>query len=311
MANQVVITHFWNVIQENLFRGAEFLKYAVSHDAFVNGKSVELPQAGDVGDVLIDEGDVVLPLPIAPRTDTKVSYTLKNFRLPPTLIEDSEALELSYDKASSVLRNHVDKLNQAVGDFGAHAWAIDPTDTNATGRVLRTTGASSSNATPEGSTGTRKTLTIGDLAKAMAVMNNDDVPENEKYYCLMPANMYWDFITVNANVLNADYMNKGNLPTGIVKLVNGWFIINRSETARYNAAATALKAYGSAIAADDTSAAICWNSSYVSRALGSTRVYSDLDKPEYQGDIYSTRTRFRNKILRSDLKGVVTIVQEA
>jgi hypothetical protein len=311
MANQVVITTFWNVIQENLFRGAEFLNYAVSHDAFVNGNSVELPQAGDVGDVLIDQGDVVLPLPISPREDGKSSYILDNYRIPPTLIEDSEALELSYDKASSVFRNHIDKLNQAIGDNGAINWAVDPTDANSTGRILRTTGTAIAAATPEGSTGTRKSLLINDLAAAKARMSNDNVPQKDNFYCLMPSNMYWDFVNANKEVLNNDYMNKGNLPQGIVSYVHGWYIINRGETARYNSGATAKKAYGAAIAADDNGAAICWNSAYVTKALGSTRIYSDLDKPEYQGDIYSSRTRFQNKALRTDLKGLVTIVQSA
>lgn len=311
MANQVVISTFWNVIQENLFRGAEFLRYAVSHDAFVNSANVELPQAGDVGAVLIDQGDAVLPLPITPREDDKKTYALNNFRIPPTLIEDSEALELSYDKAASVFRNHVDKLNQAIGDYGAFNWAIDPTATAATGRVIRTTGTAIAAATPAGATGNRKSLLINDLASAKAIMGNDSVPELDNFYCLMPSNMYWDFVNANKETLNNDYMNTGNLPTGIVAKVHGWNIIVRGETARYNAAATAKKAFGSATAADDNGVAICWNSNYVARALGSTRIYSKLDLPEYQGDVYSSRTRFNNIIERSDLKGVVAIVQEA
>ena len=309
MANQVVITTFWNVIQENLFRGAEFLRYAVSHDAFVNGRQVELPQAGDVGDVLIDEGDVVLPLPINPREDGKETYPLKNFRIPPTLIEDSEALELSYDKAASVFRNHIDKLNQSIGDYGAFNLALDPTISAANARIIRTTGSASAFATPVSSTGNRNSLSINDLARARGFLANDNVPEMDNFYCLMNANMYYDFINANKEVLNNDYMNKGNLPTGVVAKVHGWNILLRSETARYNTGATAKKAFGSAYATDDNSAAICWNANYVASALGSTRIYSDLDKPEYQGDIYSSRTRFNNKILRDDYKGVVTIVQ--
>ena len=310
MANQVVITTFWNQVMENMFRGAEYLNFAVSHDAFVKGRDVEIPQAGDVGDVIIDQGNVTLPLPIAPREDDKKTYSLNNFRIPPTLIEDSEALELSYDKASSVFRNHIDKLNQSIGDYGAFNWAIDPTDPNSTGKIIRTTGSASAAATPIGGTGSRNSLSINDLASAKAVMDDDNIPDMDNYYCLMNSRMYWDFLNANKEVLDTDYMNKGNLPDGIVKTVHGWYIMRRSETARYNAAATAKKAFGSAFATDDNSAALCWNANYVARALGDTRIYSDLDKPEYQGDIYSSRTRFNNVILRNDLKGVVTIVQQ-
>lgn len=309
MANQVLRTTFWNVLMSNLFRGAEFLKYAVSHDAYVNDTSVEIPQAGSVAAVSVDQGNPVLPLPIAVRADGKRSYDLNNFRIAPTLIEHAEELETSYNKAADVLRNHIDKLNQEIGDFGAHAWGIDPA-VDATRRILSTGTASAKTLLP-GMTGTRKAISIDDLADARAVLGQDNVPETDNFYCLMPSKTYWNFLSDNASVLDQDFMNKGNLPDGIVAKVHGWYIFNRGETLRYTGAGAAKKAFGSANAATDEAGIVCWNANYVARALGSVKVFMNDDRPEYQGDLFSSLIRFSNVVLRNDLKGVVTIVQTA
>jgi hypothetical protein len=307
---EVLKTTFLTVIQNELFRGAEFLKYATSHDAYVKDKSVEIPQAGTIPAVQIDEGDVTLPLPMARRTDGKRSYNLKNFRSLPIVIENSEELETSYNKAASVIKQEIDQLNQSIGDYGAWDWSIDPTEFSA--NILRTTGTVSANALV-GSvmTGTRKSLLIADLSKAMAKLKSDNVPENNKFYCLMPANVYYDFLDANSNVLNADYMNKGNLEEGMVAKVHGWHIFTRADTSRYNVGATAKNAFGAAELVDDNAAIICWNESTVARALGSVKVFSDIGKSDLQGDSYSAMVRFRNTILRNDGKGVVTIVQSS
>ncbi len=305
---EVLRTTFLTVIQNELFRGAEFLKYAVSHDAYVKDKSVEIPQAGTTPDVTIDEGDVSLPLTISKRTDGKRSYNLKNFRTAPIVIERSEELETSYDKAASVIKQDLDKLNQTIGDFGAFEWSINPTEFS--DNILLTTGTATANALLPDMTGTRKSLLINDLASARAKLSNDNVPDNDRFYCLMPANVYYDFINVNKEVLNNDYMNTGNLPTGMVAKVHGWHIFVRGETSRYDLNATAKKAFGSANAADDNAGILCWNETTVASALGSTEVFANIGKAEYQGDLYSAMVRFRNTLLRNDGKGVVTIVQD-
>lgn len=309
MANQVLRTTFWNVIMSNLFRGAEFLKYSISHDAYVNDTSVEIPQAGNIAGVSIDQGDPTLPLPVAPREDSKRSYDLNNFRIAPTLIEHAESLEVSYDKAADVLRNHIDKLNQEIGDYGAFNWGVDPT-VDAT-RIIPSTGTATAKVLLPGMTGTRKGVSLTDLADARAILGQDNVPETDSYYCLMPSKTYWNFITANANVLDADYMNKGNLPEGIVAKVHGWNILNRGETLRYTTGAAAKKAFGTANAAGDEAGIVCWNSNYVARALGAVKVFMDSDRSEYQGDLFSSLIRFANVALRNDLKGTVTIVQTA
>lgn len=307
MAEVLRIT-FLAVIQNELFRGAEFLKFATSHDAFVNDKSVEIPQAGSIPAVQIDEGDVTLPLPFARRTDTKRSYILKNFRSLPIVIETSEELETSYQKAASVIQQEVDQLNQSIGDFGSHAWSIDPTEFP--DNIVLTTGASSSNAITGNMTGSRKTLALADLASARAILGSQNVPDNDRFYCLMPSNVYWDFISVNTNVLDTDFMNKGNLPEGMVAKVHGWHIFNRATTTFYAAGAGTINAFGAAVSATDEQGIVCWNESSVARALGAVKMFSDIGKSDLQGDSYSALVRFRNTILRNDGAGVVTIVQD-
>lgn len=305
---EVLRTTFLTVIQNELFRGAEFLRFATSHDAFVNDKSVEIPQAGSIPDVQIDEGDVTLPLPFARRTDGKRSYILKNFRSLPIVIESSEELETSYQKAASVIQQEVDKINQSIGDFGAHTWSIDPVEFS--DNVVITTGSSTTNALTGNMTGTRKSLSIKDLSKARSILGDQNVPDNDRFYCLMPSNVYWDFLDDNSNVLDTDFMNKGNLPEGMVAKVHGWHIFNRGTTSFYAAGAGTKNAFGAAVSATDEQGILCWNESSVARALGAVRMFSDIGKSDLQGDSYSALVRFRNTILRNDGKGVVTIVQD-
>lgn len=305
---EVLRTTFLTVIQNELFRGAEFLKFATSHDAFVNDKSVEIPQAGSIPAVQIDEGDVTLPLPFARRTDGTRSYILKNFRSLPIVIETSEELETSYQKAASVIKQEVDQLNQSIGDFGAHAWSIDPTEF--ADNIVLTTGTASTAPITGNMTGSRKSLALKDLANARAILGSQNVPDNDRFYCLMPSNVYWDFLNANENVLDTDFMNKGNLPEGMVAKVHGWHIFNRGETSFYAAGAGTRNAFGAAVTATDEQGILCWNESSVARALGAVKMFSDIGKSDLQGDSYSALIRFRNTLLRNDGAGVVTIVQD-
>lgn len=305
---EVLRTTFLTVIQNELFRGAEFLRFATNHDAFVNDKTVEIPQAGTTPDVTIDDGDVSLPLAISKRTDDKRSYNLKNFRTAPIVIERSEELETSYQKAASVIQSDVDKLNETIGDFGANEWSIDPTEFAS--NIVPTTGSASANCITGDMTGSRKSLSTKDLSRARSIMGGQNVPNNDRFYCLMPSNVYWDFLDANENVLDTDFMNRGNLPEGMVAKVHGWHIFNRATTSFYAAGAGTKNAFGAAVSATDEQGILCWNETTVARALGSVEVFANLGKAELQGDLYSALIRFQATLLRNDGKGVVTIVQD-
>lgn len=310
MATDVRTIHFLNTIKEKLFAGAEFVKTATSHDAFVNNLTVEIPQAGAIA--AVEEDRSSLPATIAQRTDTKQTYDLIEFTTDPMLLTKKEVAELSYDKLSSILKQHMDKLNDRIALRALYNWAGAGL-TTASGQIIETTGTGVAGIAPPSGTGSRLGLTLLDMANAAKKLDKDNVSDQNRYM-IMPPDMYWNFVEVNkAQLLNLDYnkgLTNGDIANGVVSNVYGFKIIKRSYTTVFdNETAPVKKAVGAAAAATDNWGAIGFQADEVCRALGSIEVLSDMDNPAYYGSIYSAIVRFNAQQARTDGTGIVTLVQ--
>ena len=314
MATDVRTTAFTKIIKEKLFSGAEFVLKSVSHDAFVNDLTVEIPISGTLPDIV--ENRTSYPITVVSRTDTKQTYDLIEFSLGAIKVSEKEQKELSYDKAASILKQHVDKLNDRIALRAAYNMGGAGLLSTGAGNIVLTTGTASASIAPPGSAGTLspKGLMLLDLAQAAKKLDKDGLPRAGRY-CLMPSDMYWDFVEINkAQLLNLDY-NKtntnGDIADGAVLKVYDFNIMVRPHTLIYaNAATPTIVAVGAVAAATDVWAAICWHENEVSRAIGSTEVYYDKRSAVYQADIYSATQRFNNSQMRTDGTGIVTIVQD-
>lgn len=305
-------TAFTRVIKDQLFAGNEFLLKATSHDAFVNDKTVEIPISGTLPDVVEDR--TAYPIAVNERTDTKQSYDLIEFSLGVIKVGEKEKKELSYDKASSILRQHMLKLKDSIALRGLYNWGGAGL-VSASGQIVLTTGTGTANIAPPGGTGNRNALTLADMAQAALKLDEDNVPMDGRYMT-MPSRMYWNFVESNkTQLLNLDYnksLSNGDIADGVVSKVYGFKIIPRSYTLVYADAATPTKkAVGAATATTDCWAAVAWQQDEVARALGSTKVYRNIDDATYQGDLYSATQRFNNTQMRLDGVGIVTIVQDS
>lgn len=310
MATDVRTIHFSNVIKEKLFAGAEFIKTAVSHDAFVNNLTVEIPQAGALPDVEEDRSS--FPLTVVSRSDTKQTYNLIEFSLGAIKVGNKEMKELSYDKVSSILKQHVDKLNDRIALRALYNWSGAGLVT-ASGQIIETTGAATAGIAPPSGTSNRLGMLLKDVALAAKKLDKDNVAR-EGRYLIVPPDMYWDFLTIEkASLLNLDYnknLNNGDIANGVVAKVYGFNIVLRSYTAVYDNETTPVKkAVGATAAATDNWAAIGFNANEVCRALGGIEVFSNIADAEYQGNIYSALVRFNAQQMRTDGTGIVTIVQ--
>jgi len=305
-------TAFTRIIKEKLFSGSEFLKLAVSHDGFVNDKTVEIPLAGALPDVARDRGS--FPIPVIDRTDDKQSYNLIEYSLGTIRVSDKNKRELSYDQAASILRQHVNKLNDEMGLDGAYNLGGADLVT-AGGQLILTTGTATAGIAPPSGTGNRKALTLADMANSAKKLDKDKV-SNDGRYMLIPSDIYWDFVEKNkAQLLNLDYnknLSNGDIANGVVSKVYGFKIIQRAHTLVYADAATPTKkAVGAAGATTDHWACVGWQMDEVSRALGTIKVFSEMGSPTYQADLYSALVRFNNTPMRKDGTGIVTIVQDS
>lgn len=286
-------------IQEILYANNEFLNYAVNHSEFVNNKTVHVPISGALPDVTVDT--LSAPETITERTDTELTYNLSAFRSKPILVDDLDEIQTSYNKRQSVLSNQVAALADRIAQETLVDWAAP------TANVVTTSGALEA-VLPTGATGTRKAITLADLREAAKVMDKQNVPKNDRY-CVMPSDLYYQLLADSA-VLSSETMGSANLPTGVVRQLFGFNIVTRSSTAIYDVA-NAVKAVGAASAVTDNFACICYQAGFVAKAMGATKVFSDEDKPEYYGSIFSAMQLHKGAKLRTDGTGTVAIVQEA
>ena len=298
MAAELLKRLFYSQIQAELFPDGTFLSFAMNDNAFVNNNSVELPHSGSIPDVAVDRSS--LPATIAKRTDAATQYALLEFTTDPTLLQDSEGLIVAYNKRASIIDQHVKKINTKGQDQALYAWASSGASNVGTSGTGRATSSASA-------TGLRKALTKDDVIGAINILNQQDVPaENRKI--IVPSDMYGDILGIDEFV-RADAFGTSNIPTGLVGRVFGLDVFMRSRTTVFTD--TTIKAEGATGLAADNQGAVVWHPDFVRRAVGANNVYINTGVAEYYGDIMSVMARFGALRARNDNKGVVTIVETA
>ena len=290
-------------IKENLFRGMEFISNSVDDAVHVTNKIVHVPNAGAVPTVVKDRA--VFPATIAERTDTDLTYSIANYTTNPIRVRDFDDIQMSYDKRNSVLSEHMSILRERIGDEMAYNWAPSASALH----VLRTTGADATDNLAPGATGTRKSITVNDVARMAKKLDKDLAPK-EGRILLLPADMYYELLGIDA-LIRADYMAKSSsLPDAVVNRLLGFDIMIRSSVVVFgNETNPVKKAVGAASAATDNHGAIAWSKFAVRHAVGAIKVYHNPDQAEQFGDIMSAEVNFGGMIGRTDLKGVVSLVQ--
>ena len=300
-------TQVWiRELAEKLYPNNSFVMESIDDSAWVNNKTVNLPQAGATPEV--QKNRSVFPAPLVKRTDTLESYDLDEYTSTPSLIQDIEEVEVSYNKRQSVLDSHAKELNLVTANNFLNAIAG-----SGASNIIRTTGADVESNTAS-ATGNRKALTIDDLNKARQMFDDMDVPE-EGRCILLPAHMYNNMINLEKDViLSKDFNGDVDIKQGVVTRILGFKIYKRGKknVVRYtNAATPVIKDFTAAGAATDNAAAILWHKDFVRRAKGSTKVFYDVDKPEYYGSVFSALTRFAAKKWYADQTGCLSIVEAA
>jgi hypothetical protein len=305
-----LIKEIWvSDVQEALNRNADFLPYSVDHSAYIAFGTVHVPQSGSNPTVV--KNPATFPLSINERTDTDRTYSLNQFALEPVLITNLDELQISYDKRQSVLGQQISTLTQRIGDEVAISWS-------ATGasNIVSTTGSAVATSLAPGATGTRKAVTLADIASLANKLDKDNVPRQNRKL-LMSTDMFWELFQIS-DVIRASYNGFQNQPNvlanGIVAMLYGFEIMMRPVVSVYANSTTVPKAFGAATATTDNLACIAFHSTTVARALGSmTPLYDSGSngngKPEYLGSIFNMEIMLGSAILRADMKGVAALVQ--
>lgn len=288
-------------IQDNLFSNQEFASRSVDHSAFVSDSIVHLPQAGSAPTVVKDRS--TFPATISERTDTEKTYSLSNFSTDPIRLRNLDEIQTSYAKRQSILGEHVEGLNERLGDEAAFAWGIDTV-----ARVVKTSGSATATALAPGATGTRNELDKADIRAAAQILDNDKGVPMGNRYGLMQTDMFYQLFA-DTTVVSRDFMERASQESGVITQLYGINFMIRPQVNVYDGA-FAKKAIGAATAATDNLGCVIWQQSFISRANGAIRVYANENVAEHYGSILSAEVEFAASLLRTDEKGVVAIVQQ-
>lgn len=287
-----------NDIIEGFFPDNQFVSRSADHSLYVNNKTVHVPNAGLPPEIKKNIGS--FPVTAAKRTDNDLTYDIDTFYSVPIHIQNSEVVELSYDKRQSVLAQMKAELQRAVMEAVLASWVpASPTS-------LATTGEAVASHIPT-ATGNRKKLTIEDIKSLKLIFDRQDIPSDGRYI-LLDSDMYNELMGEMTNAAVLNFLAGANPENGVIGTFMGFNFYSRSKVLKTTAAG-AFKEWSASGAATDSAAGLAWHQSSVARAMGAVDLFESSQDPLYYGDIMSCSMRAGGHCVRSDKKGVVLLYQ--
>jgi hypothetical protein len=318
MANPKIPQEFWaSYIVEKLRKTNPHIALCYDESKFIMGGSiVYIPQAGAKPNVVKNRAFGAATA--VQRGDTAVMYALDVFTTDPTALLTSEKLEISYEKQDSLLADHTDTLAEAIGDELTYNWirGVKPAVGGGTtveflpaARQIPTSGAATAVNAEDGQTGTRKAFTYKEPQKMQGKFNKDNVPKQNRY-AMLESYMQQEFIdSLSANQMAA-FQATADLANGVIGKFAGFTFLERSSVLALTSAGV-FRLPGEALAATDNLASIFWQKDSVTKSLGDTKLFQDMENPLYYGDIHSGLVKMGGRCRREDWKGVGIVVQAA
>lgn len=277
-------------IKNGFYPDRSFLEKVLDYSSFVENDSLHFASAGIDPKVLVN--NTTYPIKIVGREDEDQEITLDKFETENTIVRRPDAIEYSYDKLESVIKQHRSVLQASTAKKAIHAFAPD-SDTNDTPLVL-TTGAA---------TGTRKRMTFEDLLTLKERFDNALVPLEERYIVLHPKHVT-DLLMEDIKTFKelTDFKN------GEPNRFAGFGIYEFPFMPTFNISgktATKVK-FGSPDTEHFASVAFCKDE--VMKADGEIYMYSRVDDPEERATIVGFDKRFI--ALPIHRKGIGAIVSD-
>ncbi len=160
-------------IKEGFYPKDGWLDKLTNYDAFVENDKIHIASAGIDPEVLIN--NTTYPIAVKQRNDEDCEIPLDLFETENTIVRRPDAIEYSYDKLESVIRQHRNTLRKAVISKAAHAIAPQM-DTPGT-PIIMTSGEVNGN---------RKRLTFADILSLKERFDDADIPEDKRFLVLHP-----------------------------------------------------------------------------------------------------------------------------
>lgn len=279
-----------NQIKEGFYPERSFLEKVLDYSGFVENDSLHFASAGIDPKVLVN--NTTYPIKIVGREDEDQEIVLDKFETENTIVRRPDAIEYSYDKLESVIRQHRSVLQTSTASKAIHAFAPDA-DTKETPLVV-TTGATSGN---------RKRMTFEDLLTLKERFDNALIPLNERYIVLHPKHVT-DLLLEDIKTFKELTDFKDGEPNRFA----GFGIYEYPFMPTYNASGKTLSkvAYGNTDTDRFASVAFCKDE--VMKADGDIYMYSRVDDPEERATIVGFDKRFIALPIRG--RGIGAIVSD-
>lgn len=275
-------------ILDGFYPDDSFLKKAVNYSQFVENDKLHIASAGIDPNVLIN--NTTYPIKVVGREDQDNEITLDKFETENTMVRRPDAIEYSYDKLESVIRQHRATLQKSVAMKAAHAFAPDA-DTNDT-PIVTTTGE-----TVNG----RKRLTFADILTLKERFDDAEIPLEERYIILHPKHVS-DLLLQDIKL----FKNITDLQDGEPFKFAGFGCFSFPHMPTYKVVESELQKVPFAEAKTTQFASVAFYAKEVMRADGDIYMYSVEDDPKERATIVGFDKRFIALPIRG--KGIGAIV---
>lgn len=244
------------------------------------------------------------------RKDKKNTYKANTIRTRPTIISFVSDAVFSYDERNSILYNHEQALNTAIGNKIASLWF--PTEE---GSFIRTTGGSRP-ATAPGATGNRKAFVKFDFTSALSRFTGWDLRKQEEgtgnnmIKALFDDTFENDLWQID-DFIHVDKLGDDMKKKGVFGTILGVEIYLRSKAGVYsNATPPVLQSWSSVVANTGNLAALFWHTRCVHYAEGRSVTFPQAGRGEYGGDLFNVAGTTGATKSYTSQKGVLAVIQD-
>ena len=275
-------------IKEGFYPESSFLKKVEDHSDLVDNDTLHFPSAGIDPKVLIN--NTTYPIKIVGRDDTDHAIVLDKFETENTIVRRPDAIEYSYNKLDSVIRQHRSTLQTSTARKAAHVFApsIDTTDTP----LVLTSGA-----TTKG----RKRMTFEDLLALKERFDDALILLEEPYIILHPRHVT-DLLLEDMKLFKELTDIKEGEPMRFAGF--GCYQFPYMPTYKVHGGNYVKVAYNEA--QTDQFASVAFYTHEVMKADGEIYMYARYDDPEERGTVIGFDKRFIALPVRN--KGIGAII---
>ncbi len=310
MINTALNQMYSDVAEKRIFESLTFLDKITNVTKYLNAKTVSIPNYTTATATI---GINTTPTDYNAFSQTAETYTTFNidsYRVPTIAVENIEEMQTSYDKFQLVTDEKIAELANAVGNVCLQKLAADVTIAT---KTIFTSGSNGTSNGP-GGVGNRKKLVLADLIRLQALMNNDNLSLDKRWYIVQPS-MYAELISDDGVLKFLNFNGSTSVAeTGIVSEVIGFKILIKPTIAFANSSGTSINAFnqaGTAGASTDNLASLAFHEDVLVRADSGVKTYIVPVVSQLYGGTISAEYIFgvKNKRFAGDNKGVYLVIQ--